>query len=41
VKIVDISVTVTFAPEKTNVEKLIKALKTKGFDVTGIPKFLK
>jgi len=41
VKIVDISVTVTFAPEKTNVEKLIKALKTEGFDVTGTPKFLK
>ena len=41
-KIVDISVTVvTFAPVKTNVEKLIKALETEGFDVIGTPKFLK
>ncbi len=32
-KIVDISVTVTFAPVKTNVEKLIKALETEGFGI--------
>jgi copper chaperone CopZ len=32
--------TVTFAPEKTNVEELIRALETGGFEVLGSHKFI-
>lgn len=32
--------TVTFAPEKTNVEELIRALETAGFEVLGSPRFI-
>jgi copper chaperone CopZ len=32
--------TVTFAPEKTNVEELIGALETGGFEVLGSPAFI-
>jgi len=33
--------TVSFDPEKTNVEKLIRALEAEGFKVKGSPKFLR
>jgi len=32
--------TVTFAPQKTSVEELIRALETGGFEVLGSPKFI-
>jgi hypothetical protein len=32
--------TVTFTPEKTNVEELIRALETGGFEVLGSPRFI-
>jgi len=33
--------TIAFVPEKTSVEKLIRALETEGFEVLGSPKLLK